>query len=118
MKFPFHTNKLFECNHCVKIIHLFTINVFFDVNYYLIYGYKWKVSILTKKCTKAEKSKRVVIVYDKLLSGFSRADIIQYMIENYKISESQIDKYIKEANQLISIDLKNNRLTGLNYRLL
>lgn len=51
------------------------------------------------KSTKAETKRRIKAVSKLLLNGASRADILQYAIESWNISEPQTDKYIASANK-------------------
>lgn len=54
-----------------------------------------------KKSTKAVVEQRTLEVYNMLLTGWNRQDIIQYASKNYKIDERATDNYIKKANDKI-----------------
>lgn len=54
------------------------------------------------KATNFEAKKRLNTVYNMLLLGVSRADIVQYSIDNWAISEPQTDVYIAKANALFA----------------
>lgn len=54
---------------------------------------------MAKKSTKAEVKRRIRAISKLLLNGASRADILQYAIELWSISEAMVDKYIAKANE-------------------
>jgi hypothetical protein len=51
------------------------------------------------KSTTIEIEKRVNQVYEMLLDGYSRFDIVQYCAKNYNVQPRQADYYIAEANR-------------------
>ncbi len=61
------------------------------------------------KATNFEAQKRVNTVYKMLLLGVSRADIIEYSINNWQISEAQTDVYIGKANELFKVQSQTVR---------
>ena len=71
------------------------------------------------KSTNAEIEKRVKEITNLLLNGYSRLDIIQYS-SKYKVSDRQIDTYIKKAlegfRENIKEDLKTNFSIHINQR--
>lgn len=54
-----------------------------------------------RKSPKAVVELRINEIYNLLLSGYSRQDIIQYSSDNYKIDERAADNYIKKATDRI-----------------
>jgi hypothetical protein len=54
----------------------------------------------TEKSTIFEVQKRVNTVYKMLLLGVSRADICEYALTNWNISDGQTDRYIADANDV------------------
>ena len=57
---------------------------------------------MAKKATNFEAQKRLNTVYNMLLLGVSRADIIQYALENWNIGDASTDEYIAKANALFA----------------
>lgn len=51
------------------------------------------------KSTDIEIRKRISIVAEMIIKGYSREKIIRYASENWKISERQTDTYIKRAHE-------------------
>jgi hypothetical protein len=63
------------------------------------------------KATNAEIAKRVNVIFKLLISGASRADILQYAAETAKwqIEERQIDEYIARATEQIEAQAETVR---------
>lgn len=63
------------------------------------------------KPTKAEIAQRVSTVYDMLLVGSTRSQIIQYVANktNWDVSNRTIDNYIQRANAKFEEDAKTHR---------
>ena len=55
-----------------------------------------------KKATNAEISERLKIMYEMLVKGYSRADIIRYFQDKYNITENNVDRYIKQTYSIIA----------------
>jgi len=53
------------------------------------------------KCTKAEKTKRIYQVQQLIIDGYGNYEIIQYIADNWNLTERQARNYIKLANELI-----------------
>jgi len=53
------------------------------------------------KISKISKQKGIDIIADCLFLGKKRKEIIQEFTEKYKVCESSIDKWIKEANKIV-----------------
>jgi len=68
-----------------------------------------------KKSTNAEIETRVNKVYDLLVNGASRSQILQYCTEKAKweINERQIDEYVARANERLIELGKTHRETEL-----
>ena len=62
-----------------------------------------------RKASISEMDKRVNAVYELLLSGHSRTQIVQYVAENWQISERQAETYIKRARDLQRLDAELER---------
>ena len=62
-----------------------------------------------KKATFAETELRTNIVYGLLVDGRSRSEIIQFVAENWKLTERQADNYIKKARGKIEQDCELSR---------
>lgn len=78
----------------------------------------------SRKSPKAVVELRTNEIYNLLLSGYSRQDILQYTAENYKINERSADGYIKKATEriktLYSDDIKETileRHLAMKYQL-
>ncbi len=69
------------------------------------------------KATIAQKIKRVSEVYNMLLSGKSRTQILQIITRKYKVCESSCDKYISEARRKLKRYIEKDMTTGLRKRL-
>ena len=54
------------------------------------------------KSTKVEKEKRVNDIYNLLLHGATRYEILQYGAKHWAIADRQIDDYISSASRLIA----------------
>lgn len=67
------------------------------------------------KSTNAEIEARVNKIYDLLVNGANRSQILQYCTEKAKweVNERQIDEYIKRANQRLIELGKTHRETEL-----
>ena len=62
------------------------------------------------KITNVERDRRVTIVYDLLVLGTSRAQIIQYAAnKEWNVSSRQIDNYIKQANDHFTTEAQSHR---------
>lgn len=72
---------------------------------------------MTKRSTKAEKLKREAIVYKMLLTETPRPEICQFMTEKYRLSERQVDRYIKDAAEKLEKDISRKTKAGLSYHL-
>lgn len=74
------------------------------------------------KSTKSEVDRRVQLVKEMLAKGMLRSQIIQHISKNseIKVSDRQIDNYIKEATELLKIDFEESsnreRLISLVFR--
>lgn len=62
-----------------------------------------------KKATFAETELRTNTVYGLLVDGRSRSEIIQFVAENWKLTERQADNYIKKARDKIEQDCELSR---------
>jgi len=60
------------------------------------------------RASKPTISKRIQEVYSSLIDGQSRLDIVQKGSKKWKISERQVDKYIKKAKSLIQKEVIKN----------
>lgn len=60
------------------------------------------------KSTQAELDLRVNEVYEQIIAGRSRGNILQYSAENWDVSERQVDNYIKKARERMQEELKQN----------
>ena len=68
-----------------------------------------------KKATNAISAKRLDEVYQLLLDGYNRAEILQYCAENYKIKDRQADIYIQKANEkILNLYSDDDKKTMLN----
>ena len=56
---------------------------------------------MANKSTQAQLSERVRIVFELLLSGTPRVDIIEYGRKNWGVRRAMADQYIAKANELI-----------------
>lgn len=56
---------------------------------------------MAKKTTKAQKTQRVRVIYELLLTDTPRPDIIQYCSNQWGVSAKTTDNYVKAANELI-----------------
>lgn len=62
------------------------------------------------KITNVERDKRVTTIYDLLVLGTSRAQIIQYAAnKEWDVSSRQIDNYIKQANDCFTQEAQAHR---------
>ncbi len=59
---------------------------------------------MANKSTQAQLSERVRIVFELLLSGTPRVDIIQYSSKNWGVTDRMCDKYIAKANEIIKAE--------------
>lgn len=57
---------------------------------------------MAKKTTKAQKAKRIRIIYELMLLDTARSDILHYGSENWGVSSRTIGNYIKVAYELIA----------------
>ena len=64
---------------------------------------------MAKKATFAETEFRTNTVYGLLVDGRSRSDIIQFVAENWQLTERQADNYIKKARAKIEQDCELTR---------
>ena len=64
---------------------------------------------MARKSTKAEKNFRIDAVYSLLVDGKSRADILQFAADTWKVSVRQGDTYIAEARQRLEEDCTISR---------
>ena len=62
-----------------------------------------------KKATNIEIDKRVHRVYDLLLRGHNKTQIVRYCAENFKVSLRQTETYLERARVLQSIDCEMER---------
>lgn len=53
------------------------------------------------KSTQSTVKQRVRDVLQRILEGSTRAEIVQYYSKKFKVSERQVDNYIKAGNKLI-----------------
>ena len=56
---------------------------------------------MANKSTQAQFSERVRIVFELLLSGTPRVDIIRYSSDNWGVTSRQCEKYMAKATQVI-----------------
>ncbi len=56
---------------------------------------------MANKSTRAQLSERVRIIFELLLSGTPRVDIIEYGRKNWGVRRAMADQYIAKANELI-----------------
>ena len=68
---------------------------------------------MAKKATKIDSHNRVNDIYQLLLDGNSRTQIILYCAENYGIKTRQVDKYLEKAYELQKLDAQMERPTWL-----
>lgn len=61
------------------------------------------------KSTNAQVELRTSEIYDLLLQGATRTEILQYAAKNWKVSERQTDSYISKATQLVENDSATQR---------
>lgn len=63
------------------------------------------------KCSIAELDKRINKVYEHLVNGWTRYDILQYVAKKteWAVNSRQIDNYIAEANKLIKENAKETQ---------
>ncbi len=59
---------------------------------------------MAKKSTQAQLAERVRIVFELLLSGTPRVDIIEYSRKNWGVRRAMADQYISKANGLIHVE--------------
>ena len=64
---------------------------------------------MRKKATFAETEFRTNTVYGLLVEGRSRSDIIQFVAENWQLTERQADNYIAKARVKIEQDCELSR---------
>lgn len=64
---------------------------------------------MAKKSTNTEIDNRVNQVYDLLLRGYSKTQIVRYCAENFKVSLRQTESYLQRARVLQSIDSELER---------
>jgi hypothetical protein len=57
---------------------------------------------MAKKTTKAQKTKRIRIIYELMLLDTPRSDIIRYGSDNWGVSSRTTENYIKAAYELIA----------------
>ena len=60
-----------------------------------------RLSIMAEKQTDAEIEIRIATLYEMVVKGCSRAYIVRYCSENYKISERHVDTYLSKVKDLI-----------------
>jgi len=83
-----------------------------------------------KKATLIESAQRVDTIFDMILQGASRSDVIRYCSEEYGIGERQSEVYMKKARELMQADAEKarsdnfaiavaryNRLFAKNYKI-
>ena len=66
----------------------------------------------TPRSTGAEAKKRAYNVFQFLIKGYSRPEIIQFALENWGVGEVQVDHYIAQAKILIE---KHFEMNAKNY---
>lgn len=59
---------------------------------------------MANKSTQAQLAERVRIVFELLLSGTPRVDIMEYSRSNWGVRRAMADQYIAKANALISAE--------------
>ena len=62
-----------------------------------------------RKSTISEIDKRVNTVYEFLLAGYSRTQIVQYVSEHWEVGERQAENYIARARDLQRLDAELER---------
>lgn len=60
------------------------------------------------KSSKQVVNERIEKTSQLMIDGKSRADIIQFSSENWKIGERQVDKYIAKAREFIQSEITRN----------
>ena len=61
------------------------------------------------KSTKAAKQYRINVIYEMLVNGKSRSDILLYCSDEWRISSRQADNYMKEAREKLAQDCSITR---------
>jgi hypothetical protein len=72
---------------------------------------------MAKKTTKAQRVRRVRIIYELLLTDTPRADIVQYCYQTWGVSPKTADNYVKAANELIAQEAARMRENALEKHL-
>lgn len=72
---------------------------------------------MAKKATVAQKTQRVRVVYEFLLSDTPRPDIIEYSRTTWGVKRAATDNYIKAANDLIVEEAARMRENALEKHL-
>ena len=70
--------------------------------------------------TQVERIQRVEIVFNLLLGGATRAEIIRFCNEKWEVKEDCVDKYMKDAREKIALinegNLQDNRGWHIAHR--
>jgi hypothetical protein len=72
---------------------------------------------MTARATDIEIDGRINAIYKLLLEGNSRTQILQYGSETWKISERQVEEYIKRARDHQRLDAELERPEWLHESL-
>ena len=75
---------------------------------------------MAKKATNIVIDKRIHIIYDLLLRGYSKTQIARYCAENFQVNLRQTEEYLSRARKLQEKDAQLERpqwLTGAISRL-
>ena len=64
---------------------------------------------MAKKSTDREVDCRVNSVYNLLINGHSKTQVVQYCSENYKVGLRQAETYIARARTLVQLDAEIER---------
>ena len=56
-----------------------------------------------KRCTKKEQFERISAVQGLLVKGHDYTAIIRFCMKEYKVSDSQAKRYIKEARSMVKL---------------
>lgn len=72
-----------------------------------------------KKSTKAEIEQRITLVYDMIVVGSSRAQVLQYVTKktDWEVCDGMVDKYIARANDRLAEESQIHRATELGKSL-
>jgi len=72
---------------------------------------------MTGRSTDAETIERVNKIYQLLIQGWHRPEILQFGVKTWGISERSVDEYIRYANTDIKKNAEAKQKRALNYML-